>query len=115
MVQDIESFQSKRRVQVLVDGENTGYLGIKLEFPFTPEGVSADISQRSIARACQGGKRASRCVRASIRNLSECVWVQISPVRLTSIAPKMGMKIERNSGNQVGTIMADIGEGVVLP
>ena len=112
MVQHIEGFQPKSQIQTLVNWKYAGDLGIELVVCRAAERVSFNVSVSSIPRHTSLGRWV---VGTSGRDLSESSWVQITTVCCAGSRSDLLMKIDRNSRNQVRAIVANIGEGVVLP
>ena len=78
MVQHIEGFQPKSYIQTLVNWKYAGDLGIELVVCDAAEGVSLDISVRSIS----GTRRRRKRCWTSCGDLSESGRVQIATVCL---------------------------------
>ena len=113
MVQHIEGFQPKSHIQTFMDGEYPRDLCVELVACPSAEGIAADVAVGSVARAGQRAELLGIWIeRAPRSDLSERVWIQISMVsiRLNSL-----VEIDRHSGNEIWTVVANCSERVVLP
>lgn len=106
MIQHIEGFETQDSRQALVNWKGAGDLSIELIVRESAKRVPANVSVGSISRA--GGRRDRRGTSGS--DLSESGWIEIATVRRAGSGTYAVMKIDRDSGNQIWTVVTYVGE-----
>jgi hypothetical protein len=111
VVEEVEGFEAELHREALVNGEDARDLGVEGVDPRTAEGVSADVAVGAVPGALQhvDGGGAGK-IGASCERRSECCRVEIGAVGRASGGTDRAVEVDGLAGNEVGAIVADIGE-----
>src|ERR1035438_8911899 len=105
MVQDIECFQSEGCIEALVDGENTGNLGIEIEQLWPTERVPADVPIGSRRRAAGSGVVGA--------DLGKGRGIEVSAVCYAGAFLELHLSVTVGCGRRGATVIATVGQRVV--
>src|SRR5579872_7148933 len=105
MVEHVECFQTESQIVSLMNGKDARYLRVELEERRSSKGVPAYVS---VCPSC--GATGGHVVGADLGKRS---GVQVAAVRFAGSAFDFRVEIWIDSGDAVGPVVADVGQGII--